>query len=61
MQISGNSSAVYVARAQQAQQNQTLATASQASGVEGADRENDGDSDDGSVTATRGNKVNLLA
>jgi len=42
-------------------QGQTRPSVAQPTGVEGRDKENDGDKDDTKVTATRGQKVNIQA
>jgi len=65
MEISGSSSVSYAAQAQRVQQLSQSRAAQvqpvQPAGYDGPDVENDGDRDDGSVTATRGNQVNILA
>jgi len=65
MEISGSSNVNFAAQAQRVQQlsqsRQTQSQPAQPAGYDGNDAENDGDRDDGSVTATRGNQVNILA
>ncbi|MBL4748189.1 MAG: hypothetical protein JKY17_05295 [Magnetovibrio sp.] len=58
MDISSVASSVQAARPQNIR---PVTPSPQAAVSDGADRENDGDRDDGSVTATRGNNVNVLA
>jgi len=62
MEVS-STTASYVTRAQvPQQQSQVRVQQAQALVSDGADRENDGDSDDkSSVSATRGQKVNITA
>jgi hypothetical protein len=63
MEISSSTTASYAVRAQATQQQtQVRAATSQAVSSDGADKENDGDADDGAkVTASRGQKVNIKA
>jgi hypothetical protein len=66
MQISASSSVDYAAQAQRIQQvSKARETQSQSPlpvGYDGPDAEGDGDADDaGTVTATRGNLVNIVA
>jgi len=63
MQISSTSGAGYLAQIQATQQpDQARVQATQASTYDGPDAENDGDADDGgSVTATRGQNLNITA
>lgn len=63
MEISSSANSLYAARAQQSAQpqEQTRTAAAQPAGGDGPDREPDGDKDDGSVTATRGQNLNIIA